>query len=315
TICAGDSAVLLAGTSFGNINWYDASSGGNLLYTGNRFTMFSQQSNASLYLETESMGCISPTRKKVSVVANTFSPITNIVNPDICAKNSTTLSAKIQSGRLLWYDSDTASQPVFTGLSYTTEILNGSKTFYVRSENKGCFGPKIAVTPIVKASPFSGFSFQIKANRTVMVSPINIGSSSVFWDFGDGTTSTNTTVNHRYTQNGSFNIKLILTSLQTGCKDSTIIPVSVDNTGLPSINSFSSIIIYPNPSNGNISVSIQVASTQSTEIQINDLSGKCVYRKKIELSTGKNMLNVETGLSKGLYIFSAGNSHIKLIID
>jgi len=63
------------------------------------------------------------------------------------------------------------------------------------------------------------------------------GISSRFWDFGDGTTVTGTTVTHTYTTTGTYAIKLVITGV-TGCKDSTIknIYIKVNNRPVSSIS-------------------------------------------------------------------------------
>lgn len=47
------------------------------------------------------------------------------------------------------------------------------------------------------------------------------GGSSYFWDFGDGTSSTQQTPSHTYTTTGNYNVKLVVTNA-SGCKDSII---------------------------------------------------------------------------------------------
>ena len=56
------------------------------------------------------------------------------------------------------------------------------------------------------------------------------GMASWLWDFGDGTTSTESNPNHLYTENGTFTVSVIVTS-QEACSDTVTLAVPVDVTG------------------------------------------------------------------------------------
>ncbi len=63
------------------------------------------------------------------------------------------------------------------------------------------------------------------------ISPIPVinsidGIASYEWDFGDGNTSTSATPTHTYTVQGTYTVRLIVTS-NSGCRDTLIIPAAV----------------------------------------------------------------------------------------
>ncbi|HVI45117.1 MAG TPA: T9SS type A sorting domain-containing protein [Chitinophaga sp.] len=84
TICLGTSATLHAFVSFSSVpavRWYDAPTGGNLLHTGNYFTV-SPAHNTTYYVTT-SLACEYPLRVPVNVY------VTKLADPDITAPAGT----------------------------------------------------------------------------------------------------------------------------------------------------------------------------------------------------------------------------------
>ena len=72
----------------------------------------------------------------------------------ICGSGSVTLEATASQGDVLWFDSPISNMPLFTGLAYTTPIINSTKTFYVLASVNGCIeGPRVPVTATVIPIP------------------------------------------------------------------------------------------------------------------------------------------------------------------
>ena len=69
-------------------------------------------------------------------------------NVQICIGTSAILEAETESGNTInWYDSQTATEPVFTGNPFTTPPLNSSTTYYVEAVNEeGCTSDRMEVT-------------------------------------------------------------------------------------------------------------------------------------------------------------------------
>jgi uncharacterized protein YjdB len=103
-VCVGESAVVTASsTSLGqSFRWYDAATGGNLLYTGATFTTPVYTTNVSYFVEVNSYGCSSP---------RTEVPITKVLptaGPTIVCVNSTiTLTNPSTGGAGTWSSSNT----------------------------------------------------------------------------------------------------------------------------------------------------------------------------------------------------------------
>lgn len=139
TIYAGQTATFTA-TSVNNaaINWYDAPTGGNLLYTGTTFTTPALNANQSYYAEAVTGTCPSPDRTKVDVTVNpvvipdvTITPPTQAVD----AGTSATLTASSTTAgvKFNWYTTPTGGTSVFTGATFNTPNVFANTTYYAEA--------------------------------------------------------------------------------------------------------------------------------------------------------------------------------------
>lgn len=249
-VCKGDSSHIYFTLPYGEADWYDAATGGNLIHTGNSNSQL-LSSSTDYFVESKSGFCFNPNRLKITAQVNDAPAIVKLWGDTICAKNTAKLKATLAGpGIVEWFEYDTSSVALGSGTTFTTPVLNGSKKYFARTSYAGCVGNYQSVQPLVRPAPFSGFSFEVLSWQQVKVSPINAGGASIKWHFGDGTTSNNSLVIHRYTNTGTYQIKLILTNTSTGCKDSTTVTVQIDPSSINSLYVGSKLNLYPNPSQG-----------------------------------------------------------------
>lgn len=312
TICKGDSAYVSCIVPYGSVTWYDAASSGNQLGTGLSLAV-QPTINSTYYIQTQSDVCISPTRTAVAVVVNTFPGFTKLWGDTICSKNTAKLRGIANGpGTISWYEYDTSTVKLGTGGTYITQVLNGSKNYYVQTDYKGCVGPMTIVKPTVKNSPFSGFIFDVLTWQQVRVTPINSAGSQVFWDFGDGFTSTKYSVTHRYANTGVYKIKLVLTSGLTGCKDSTTVTLEITPSSLRTVQDMPALSLYPNPA-GSILFLESDAFDANVQIAIYDVKGAKV--KDLRLSTENGSVKIDlTDLSNGIYLIQTEGFKPQLFI-
>ena len=85
----------------------------------------------------------------------------------ICAGNKVTLSVISPDAALtyIWYDTPTKNSILFTGPSYTTDILTASRTFYVEASNGTCPSPTLTSAPVT-VNP-------LPAAPTLVVNPVS----------------------------------------------------------------------------------------------------------------------------------------------
>lgn len=98
--------------------------------------------------------------------------------------------------------------------------------------NNGCkdsISPNITVYPMPKAAYVINNNAQCLTGNNFTFTNTSVGSGTItlFWNFDDGTFSTNTNEVHTYSTNGTYVVKLIVTS-SIGCKDSISQTITVN---------------------------------------------------------------------------------------
>ncbi|HEY1047831.1 MAG TPA: T9SS type A sorting domain-containing protein [Bacteroidia bacterium] len=313
TICKGDSAYLAVSIPFGVADWYDANTGGNLIYTGSTYAL-EPSATTQLFVETSSGVCKSPTRTLVTALVNTYPAFTKLWGDTICAKNTARLNSALSGpGTVTWYDTDTGDLVLGTGKTLVTSVLNSGRKFYASTSYAGCVGPKVAVQPTVKATPFSGFQFEVLTWQQVRVSPINPGPAKVFWDMGDGFTSTLNTVTHRYPTPGTYFIKLVLTSTQTACKDSTIIPVTIEESDINDIANTPAFNAYPNPTKSTFVLESSDLGYEAETLYIYNINGALVKTINAIPVDGKIVLDL-SALANGVYVIKCDGYKVTKVV-
>jgi large repetitive protein len=152
TICQGSSATLNATAPGGTYDWYDAATGGTLLFTGATYTTPALAANTTYYVQTTVAGCAGPrTAVTVTVTPTPVAPTASGVT--ICEGNTATLTATAPGGTYTWYDAASGGSLLFTGASYTTPALTANTSYYVQTTVSGCPGPRTAVTVTVTPIP------------------------------------------------------------------------------------------------------------------------------------------------------------------
>ena len=126
---------------------------------------------------------------------------------------------------------------------------------------------------------------------------------SVYWDFGDGSTSNQMTPSHLYVQTGNFNVRLTESFNGYNYKDSALITIR-SCVGIEEKTENSKFRIYPNPSNGLVSI--------ETTGLLHDINATItdVYGRKI---SGFLIPGSKTGVTVTKKDFSAFNKGIYLI--
>lgn len=136
-VCEFGSTRITATPSEGDILWYDAQTGGSLLFTGNDFITPILNSNTTYYATVSVDGCTTLTRTPVTVVVLERPTITSINNDLICA-GSASLSATASSGDIYWYASLTSTTPLFVGAIFETPILTTTTSYFLEVNNSEC---------------------------------------------------------------------------------------------------------------------------------------------------------------------------------
>ncbi len=147
--CGVGSVTLSATYTNGSINWYDAATGGNLVFTGSNFATPSLSLTTTYYVEGANGTCISAIRTPVTATINTIPTVTSTTPASRCGTGSVVLNASSSAGSLVWYNVATGGTALTTGTTFTTPSIATSTTYYVEATNGTCTSIRTAVTATI----------------------------------------------------------------------------------------------------------------------------------------------------------------------
>ncbi len=229
---------------------------------------------------------------------STPSNTTALANQKICANNATTLSA-VGSGTINWFASPTSTTVLFSGSNYTTGVLSaGVYTYYAEAITCTNSSMRTAITVTVNSLPTVGIS---TSNSLICVgqtaSLTANGALAYLWN----TTSTNTVLS--ISPVSTTNYTVIGTDIN-GCKNSSSITQSVSLcTALENRNVENVILIYPNPTKGNI---IITGINETAKIIIFNAIGELL--RTLEISS-KNTEVDFSNYTNGIYLIKVISSN------
>ena len=147
--CGTGTVTLSATYTNGTINWYDASTGGNLVFTGSNFVTPSLTASTTYYVEGANGTCISPVRTAITATINAIPIVISTTPVSRCGTGSVVLSASSNVGSLVWYNVATGGTALATGTSFITPSIATSTTYYVEATNGTCTSTRTAVTATI----------------------------------------------------------------------------------------------------------------------------------------------------------------------
>lgn len=175
----------------------------------------------------------------------------------------------------------------------------------LQSTNGGVDGLAVDNFNIVECSPLPTAGFTYNANGTTVNFQNNsLNGTTYYWNFGDGSVSTQGNASHTYATTGNYIVKLMVSN---ACGSDTIEQTIDVVTGLnsPELSGFS---IHPNPATDKVFVSL--GNINNAIFELSDIQGKSVIRKNIDQS--EHLLMLEN-LDKGVYFVKINSSKIAIV--
>lgn len=159
-----------------------------------------------------------------------------------------------------------------------------------------------------ESMPTAGFTNTISF-LTVTFANSSAGALSYAWDFGDGNTSTDMNPIHIYAMDGSYTVELIAYGECTN--DTSTQTVIVSTVGVAGPQNGGTIAIYPNPSAGNLNVSLDGISGTDLSIVVYNLSGQTVAERTLDLNGKLHVEEMDLSTApKGIYFLSIRGTEV-----
>ncbi|WP_126245856.1 Ig-like domain-containing protein [Chitinophaga rhizosphaerae] len=161
TVCAGNRPNASVSNPVAGITyrWYDAPSGGTLLFTGANYTSATPLTmRDTIYVEAvNTSSCASTNRAQVILIAAAGPAVPVIVgNTNVCAGAPISLSVQSPQAGITyrWYDAANGGSLLFTGSTYAPTGITATTSFYVESDNGTCASAtRAAVTVTISPAP------------------------------------------------------------------------------------------------------------------------------------------------------------------
>lgn len=119
----------------------------------------------------------------------------------------------------------------------------------------------------------------------------SLNAQSYFWDFGDGSISTDWSPWHTYASSGVYTVMLVASN--SGCGgDTTYMQVTVGSAGIEE-SIMNSVLLYPNPTEGNLYFDSEI---ELKGIKVMDAHGKIVIAKEDILENKIQTANLTQGM-------------------
>jgi PKD repeat protein len=233
----------------------------------------------------------------------------------ICKTGSRTLSVvndTLPAGiRRIWQSSaDSLAWVDIAGATGTTYVASPTATTFYRAKHILPDSIFISASSAVKVVVETGYAAAFTAANTIggtfAFNNTSTGAATQFWNFGNtpATTSTAVSPSVTYLTNGSYTVKLLITTA-SGCKDSTTTTVNVTRVNNRELAEELGVKISPNPFSDAFSIQFNGANavlSAGDKIMITNVLGQVVYSTNISGTT----LNVETAnWAEGVYSVTA----------
>ncbi|KAB2805440.1 right-handed parallel beta-helix repeat-containing protein [Phaeocystidibacter luteus] len=207
----------------------------------------------------------------------------------LCTAFSSPINGRIWNGRILYRGSNACSQdkiPVTYGItpkptaSFTATYTGGNGT--------------------------GDYSFDASASTA---------ADSIYWSFGDPANSTGngTTTTFTYVDNGDYVVTMIAFN---DCGSDTITDTAmVRGIGLNELSGVSDIRLFPNPSSGAVTLSLNLVDAQEVLLEVVNLQGQVLYTEQLGRVEGEYQWSADLGnLPKGAYFVRlTGDTGVKTL--
>jgi hypothetical protein len=290
----GAGSVNLTASATQQIYWYDAASGGNQVGTGVSFTTPPLTNTTTYYVETGVGTCLSARVSVQAILGGT--QVGTIIEGAICGSGTVVLSASSSQpvDSISWYDQP-GGNLLGTGQYFVTPNISATTQYYAVAYSS-CTGLPLAVNAFVFPIP----SFSLGADTLYLQS-----GQSLTLDAGPGYSSYSWSTSET-TQSISVSTGGMVTAAITdanGCPASDNVYIEVV-TGISSIDGKDKLVVYPNPTHGQLIISLPESSDKYYSLKVLSMDGKILIQENVKNTFNKlqNRVISLQNIAAGVYI-------------
>ncbi|MBS1571103.1 MAG: T9SS type A sorting domain-containing protein [Bacteroidetes bacterium] len=277
TRCGSGQVTVSATADIGTVYWYDAQTGGNLLYTGSSWTL--NVSNTTTYWVSATQNGCTSTRTAVVITINNVPTISTTTPASICNSGSATISATASSGNINWYDAPTGGNLLGSGNNYSTPVITTTTSYYAEADNGTCKSARTAVTATVNqtAMPVVNSNLNFCTGDILANTPI-IGNAIIWYDAPSGG---NVVAGNTLLTNG---VTYYATQTINSCESARKAVTFTQSTGCLGTNDTRDVVVadikvFPVPVVDYLNV---VSPEEIIKIEIYSFSGQKIFSKNIQ---------------------------------
>lgn len=219
--------------------------------------------------------------------------------PDsLCQGDMVGLYINWNNGPIQWYKDGVAISPlgindslsVNTDGAYTVQVTNA----FGCSVTSAAFDVNYNLPPTV--------TYTVSGNCTFTVNVTPSGNYAYQWIISGTPISGATTNSYNSTLAGDYSVRV--TNTQTGCSTLAFMPFCVP-VGIEDNAILSNVNIYPNPTQENLNIVMDVNEAPNIRISLHDFMGREVENQELGQQVGKIETHFDmTHLAKGIYMLS-----------
>lgn len=185
-------------------------------------------------------------------------------------------------------------------ISTVTEELEGYKYRLIVTEEDGTeHVSEEALLNVTEEEPQALFEFWLEKGGVVFTN-LSENASSYLWDFGNGVTVEAPSPEYFYETDGEYEVTLTAIN---GCGSDTFTQTVSFVTGINEKEIAKDFKVYPNPSNGILTLEILDQRFQLSRVRIFDVDGRELMQKNISRNGTANVFELDlSSYKKGVYI-------------
>jgi len=207
----------------------------------------------------------------ISVTTNVPPVVTVSQDTSICAGGTASLNAT-GGVTYLWSNNATGSTALVSPTTNTAYYVTGT-------DANGCQASDVVIVTIL---PNANALFTATVTgATVNLSNQSTGAVSYTWNFGDSSPVNNTaSPSHTYATNGTYTVTLTVVG---PCGTDTYTQViTISEVGVQDSDIANTLSIYPNPNNGQFTVSFSFTDQKDVTVELIDISGRTISASNLE---------------------------------